>query len=291
MLKMTPISNNDSSIDNVNPQLTLPPWSGLVEGDRLYWRWRDGVLVHTNALAQGRHQFKPADLSISRYFVHFIYADQNRSASVRAAIKRVLSRLGSSDWGLNLGAGNVRLHPRLINIDLTRTPVIDIVTDGNILPFRSGVLRVVIAQEVLEHIGDFHKTIDEVYRVLADDGIFYCQVPFQIGHHPGPEDYWRFSCQGLKYLFENDKWRIEDVGTTLGYASGFYRILVEFVAVTASIIWDKLYIPAKATAALIFWPLKLLDRLAHCTTQRHRIAAGYFITVLKRPAAVDTNCP
>ena len=93
-----------------------------------------------------------------------------------ALSSEVLSLIGPNEWGLNLGAGSIRPHARVINMDLVSTPGINIVTDGALLPFQSNSLTVVIAQEVLEHIAEYEITINEVHRCLTEGGVFYCQV-------------------------------------------------------------------------------------------------------------------
>ena len=139
-----------------------------------------------------------------------------------------------------------------------------------------------IAQEVLEHIADFQFTINEVNRILKPSGLLYVQTPFQIGKHHGPKDYWRFSRDALEYLFDNNAWKLEEVGMVHGHGSGFYRILVEFIAVTASILSNRLYLPTKTLAAIIFIPLRLLDGLTQFSSQQDRIAAGYYVIASKR---------
>ena len=259
---------------------TLPPWNSLIESINDTWVWRGTKLHHRDAL---KHDHTVTQRSfIRRFFVKHVYATQNNSRSVKRALSILLTNLGTEDWGLNLGAGSTRLHERLINIDIRDNSNIDIVTEGTRLPFKENCLNLVVAQEVLEHIADPFAMVKEVYRVLTPGGIFYCQVPFQIGFHPGPHDYWRFSRDALEYLFQNDHWYIQELDISLGYGSALYRIAVEFVSVSASLLHDKFYLPAKTLAAIFLLPIKLVDPLTRKSNQKDRIPAGYFCIAVKK---------
>ncbi len=259
---------------------TLPPWNNLINSMDDTWIWKDTKLYHQETLK--RASVASQINFFQRFFVKHVYATQNNSRSVKRALKELLTNLDTEDWGLNLGAGSTRLHEQLINIDIHNNSNIDIITEGNSLPFKENCLKLVVAQEVLEHIADPFATINEVYRVLIPGGIFYCQVPFQIGYHPGPHDYWRFSRDAFEYLFQNDQWYIQELDVSLGYGSALYRIAVEFVAVTASVIYDKLYLPAKAFAAISLLPFKLFDPLTQSSSQKDRIPAGYYCIAVKK---------
>ncbi|MFN3147735.1 MAG: methyltransferase domain-containing protein [Paracoccaceae bacterium] len=249
------------------------------------WHWRDGQLVHAAATDRPRESPDAGWKSRVRWLVvRNVYATHNKSRTVREALDRVLRRLDGGGWGLNLGAGFTRIHPRMVTIDVMNAANIDIVTDGSVLPLRENSLELVVAQEVLEHIADFQGTIDEVHRALRAGGVFYCQVPFQIGKHHGPMDYWRFSRDALEHLFENEDWSIEEMRISLGHGTGFYRIAVEYGAVTASCLWSRLYLPAKTFFALALIPFRWLDVLTLRSPEADRIAAGYLVVARKRGA-------
>ena len=238
---------------NKQPHI-LPPWHTLIDNNDDAWTWKGAKLYHRDASI---HDASAAEFSsIRRAFVSNIYATQNKSQRAKRALVSLLNTLRPADWGLNLGAGSTRFDKRVINLDVHDGSDIDVVAspEATRLPFKSNCLALCISQEVLEHIADPFATINEVHRVLAPGGMFYCQVPFQIGHHPGPHDYWRFSRDAFEYLFQNEFWRIHELDITLGHGSAAYRIMVEFVAVTASVLHNKLYLPTKALAAIGLYP-------------------------------------
>lgn len=254
------------------------PWAELANAAEP-WFWKDGKLMHRRA-ASSPTLSAPSSL-LRNVLVRHVYATQDSSPAVKRTIESLLSKLPSDEWGLNLGAGGTRLHPRLLNLDIVDAPGIDIVTSGQDLPFKDRSLGLIISQEVLEHLPDPAHTVAEAARVLKPGGRFYCQTPFIIGFHPGPMDFWRFTRQGIQQLFRGPGWIIEDLDISLGHGSGFYRIAVEYFAVNFSLVSQRLYLPAKGFASVALLPLKWPDLLSHRSPQKDRIPGGYFCVARK----------
>ena len=258
-----------------------PAWAYLLDKSKEEWEWRGSVLWHRDAISS---EYKPKKMGFARRFVlDYLYATQNRSRSVRTCTRGLVQELDEGQWGLNIGAGSTQLHHKIINLDIYAAESIDIVNSGHVLPFGDKSLDLIVSQEVIEHVARPDEIIDEVWRVLKSGGKFYCQVPFIIGFHPGPHDYWRFTKQGIEQLFsEHRKWRIDEIGTSLGTGSGFYRVAVEYAAVNASVIGEWLYLPMKAVASVVFVPFKISDLWDRKLRQRDRIAGGYYCVASKQ---------
>ncbi len=245
-----------------------------VESD---WEWRDGKLWNRSATTLARSA-NPTGWAAK--FVGLVYADQNRSPVVRRTLQSLLASLPADAIALNIGSGQTD-YPGVTNLEICDGPSIDIVGYGSRLPFRDGTVDLAIAQEVLEHVADFPSLVGEIHRVLKPGGRFYCQVPFQIGFHPGPADYWRFSRQALEHTFSAPLWEREALDITLGHGSGLYRIHVEFWAVTLSCLSQRFYKPTKAAAALLGYPLKFFDVLTPYSREKDRIPGGYLCVARK----------
>ncbi len=212
------------------------------------------------------------DLCVGR-----IYATHNRSTSIRRAISICLQQLADGGLGLNVGAGRTRVHPRILNLDLTQTREVDVCGDAEALPFASGTFRVILTQEALEHIRNPKAALAEMHRVLHERGVLYCQVPFVIGYHPGPTDFERWTREGIDELLRSAGFQCQEIGISVGPATGCYRIAVEFWAVLFSCISSRLYLPVKGLVALLLSPMKLLDPLMARSVQADRIAGGYYV--------------
>jgi len=60
---------------------------------------------------------------------------------------------------------------------------------------------VVIATEILEHLREPHRAIDEFLRVLKPGGVCILSTRFICQYHADPEDYFRFTHDSLRHLF------------------------------------------------------------------------------------------
>lgn len=100
------------------------------------------------------------------------------------------------------------------------------------LPYKNSSFDYVISDQVIEHLENPQKAIDESRRVLKKGGIAIHATCLLMPIHPCPEDYWRFTKSGLEYLCK-DFSKIKDIG------SWGNRI-----AVIIPFIWEKLrYLP------------------------------------------------
>lgn len=183
--------------------------------------------------------------SFREQFVSLVYATHNRSPEIRSTLDHCLGLLGPDARGLVVGAGSTNLHPALINLDLVPGPTVHVCASAEYLPFPDEAFNLVLSQEVLEHVRDPFQAMREMKRVLKKGGILYCQVPFVIGYHPGPTDFWRFTKEGIATLIEQAGLTCKEVKIAVGSGTGLYRITVEFIAVSAARLWSALYKPAK----------------------------------------------
>jgi SAM-dependent methyltransferase len=169
------------------------------------------------------------------------------------------------------------LHPALINLDLVPGPTVRVCASAELLPFPDAVFDLVLSQEVLEHVRDPFQAVREMKRVLKDGGILYLQVPFIIGYHPGPTDFWRFTKEGICEMVQQAGLTCRDLKMAVGPGTGFYRIVVEFTALSVARLWAVFYSPVKAISALLFYPLKWLDPFLEGSPQADRIPGGYLV--------------
>ena len=110
---------------------------------------------------------------------------------------------------LEIGSRNINGTPtrrtsNYIGLDRIAGASVDIIGDGNCLPFWSAIFDFVICAETLEHDRAPWLTAREIYRVLREEGLLIVTVPgIGFPRHEFPKDYWRFTVDGLALLFKD----------------------------------------------------------------------------------------
>jgi len=79
---------------------------------------------------------------------------------------------------------------------------VDVWGDGHCLPFTTESFDVVLLLDVLEHVKNDDVVIGEISRVLKAGGKLIFQMPFLYPVHDYPDDYRRYTEEGLKLLLE-----------------------------------------------------------------------------------------
>lgn len=73
-----------------------------------------------------------------------------------------------------------------------------------------------ICFEVLEHVPNPFIAISEINRILKNEGLLIISVPHMWPIHEAPDDYFRFTNYGLKYLLEQNQFEIVSMETSGG---------------------------------------------------------------------------
>jgi SAM-dependent methyltransferase len=102
---------------------------------------------------------------------------------------------------LDLGSGNnPSKFDHLVKLDVFPLPNVDVVGLAENLPFRDGVFKLVFSGAVLEHVLDPFLAMDQIHRVLADDGELYIETAFLQPLHAYPNHYFNMTLPGLEHL-------------------------------------------------------------------------------------------
>ena len=72
------------------------------------------------------------------------------------------------------------------------------------LPYPDAGIDVILAFNVFEHIFNYSNLLSEIRRVLKPGGRVYGAVPFLVGYHPDPKDFWRYTGSALQNIFESN---------------------------------------------------------------------------------------
>jgi SAM-dependent methyltransferase len=92
---------------------------------------------------------------------------------------------------------------KYVGIDLTSNEYVDCIAPAESLPFPSETFDVVISTQMLEHVKDPVKVIKEIYRVLRKGGVVFLSTHGIWEKHGSPDDYYRWTDDGLKILFDD----------------------------------------------------------------------------------------
>lgn len=181
---------------------------------------------------------------------------------------------------LNLGSGVSKQYanPGLVNFDIAAHDNVDVVGDGEHLPFRDGVFDGVVLDAVIEHLAHPARVVAEVRRVLKPGGTVLAQVPFLYPFHAAPHDYQRYTPAGLATLLE--EFEILEVGADRRPG----RAVLEVVSAWAAGFSDNrtLSYALRWMTAWAWLPIKWLDPWLAKKARAEYVAASCSVLARKR---------
>lgn len=89
----------------------------------------------------------------------------------------------------------------LIETDVSFGPRTNLICDAHDIPFKDNSFDAVVVQAVLEHVADPYRCVEEIHRVLTNQGLVYADTPFMQQVHMGRYDFTRFTLLGHRRLF------------------------------------------------------------------------------------------
>ncbi len=106
-------------------------------------------------------------------------------------------------WVLDCGSGSPSLgFYNVVHLDLAAYPEVDLVTDGEALPFADASFDCVLSEAVLEHVRDPWGYVRELARVLKPGGRVRLDVAFLQPYHGYPDHYFNMTRSGLELILE-----------------------------------------------------------------------------------------
>ena len=97
----------------------------------------------------------------------------------------------------------------LVETDVSFGPQTNLICDAHDIPFEDETFDGVIVQAVLEHVVDPHRCVQEIHRVLKEQGVVYAETPFMQQVHARQYDFTRFTHLGHRRLFR----RFEEIAS------------------------------------------------------------------------------
>ncbi len=143
---------------------------------------------------------------------------------VRSLMNFELCKYTLSGKVLDIGGGEKPSYFRffkkgdyqLVNIDIRKgEDRVPINLEKDKLPYDDNTIDQVLMLNVLEYIYNHKFTVGEAKRVLKEDGELIGFVPFLVGYHPDPHDYFRYTGEALQKIFKEvgfSEIKIKEVG-------------------------------------------------------------------------------
>jgi len=117
-----------------------------------------------------------------------------------------------------------------VGVDVKETGSTDVVIEyDSSLPFPDGDFDIVISSQVLEHVEDVDLYLQECYRVLRQNGIFFLSTHGTWQYHSSPVDVQRWTSYGLRRLLQKHRFRIVDFVPILGQLALTSQLRLSFI--------------------------------------------------------------
>ena len=179
----------------------------------------------------------------------------------------------------NLYIGGAGVKPDgYINLDLFAVEGVDVAADVESLPFPDGTFDVVECDAVLEHVRNAEVAIREIERVTRPDGMVHLVTPFCHPFHAYPNDYRRFTLEGLKALANGmepvaEGWRTGPTATILLFALEWVKLWFR------SPYWRM---GAHGILGWVLFPLRYIDLLMLRSPEAGRLGNHCYVWLKKR---------
>lgn len=99
----------------------------------------------------------------------------------------------------------------IISIEAVDGSMSEIDFEKDKLPYNDGTVDTVVCANVLEHVYNYRWLVREMERILKTGGTLVGFVPFLINYHPDPHDYFRYTDESLRRIFEDAGFMVVDI--------------------------------------------------------------------------------
>lgn len=104
------------------------------------------------------------------------------------------------------------------NLNLNYTNIKpDIIADALSIPIADQSVDTIVSFQVMEHLTEPQQFLQECFRALKKDGHMLITTPFMWGEHDTPNDFYRYTQFGLKYLAEKVGFTVLSINADTGF--------------------------------------------------------------------------
>ena len=180
----------------------------------------------------------------------------------------------------DIASGVKIIREDIVRADSEAYEGVDIVADASNLPFKNDSCDLVICESSLEHFKDPVLAVKEMNRVLKTGGLVYVSVPFIVGFHASPNDYFRWTEVGVEELMKDFEKR--ELGVGWGPTYALASILREWIAIIFSFNSKKIYQVLSLIFMFLFAPFNYLDYIFGKFKSANNIAYGFYYIGAKK---------
>lgn len=167
---------------------------------------------------------------------------------------------------------------RYVGLDAPGSGLVDVGGDALALPFRGAAFDTVLCNQVLEHVPEPATLLREVGRVLKPAGTLLLTAPQTWGLHHEPNDFYRYTKYGLRYLAENNGLRVVDIAATCGMWTTVTQRVADTVIHTYAASRPRWMIEV---LSVLLAPLLLAGEIADRLTGRQGDTLDYVLVATK----------
>ncbi len=164
---------------------------------------------------------------------------------------------------------------------------LDVIGDLAKLPFSSGIFDCILCIQVLEHVKEPQKVLNELFRTIKQGGFICLTAPQGAGVHQPPNDYFRYTNYGLTYLLEKAGFEIIELRPICGY---FGYLANRFTVFPKTLFWQienkwfrVILFPFEMFSYLIFVVIFPIILNAFDFLDRKRNYTLNYMTMAKKP--------
>lgn len=146
--------------------------------------------------------------------------------------------------------------------------------DGNKMPFETATYDTIIATEVLEHAPQPEVILNEIFRILRSDGIFFFTTPFLWNLHEVPHDEYRFTPFALKRLLEAAGFQDVELKAGGGWHASMAQMLGLWVRRSPMRTYQKNFL-SRLLKPIIMYLIKKDEKIGYSYEEEHMITNLY----------------
>jgi SAM-dependent methyltransferase len=208
----------------------------------------------------------------------------------RVTLDRFVQAHATSARTLDIGAQNGpygAFFPNRVALDLRPGRGVQILGDAQALGLMDETFDAVLCTEVLEHLPEPQRAIDEIYRVLKPGGTVLLTTRFLFPIHDAPHDYFRFTKYGLRHLLR--RFEVLELNEEAD-SVGTLAILLQRLGMQADTVGGRPFRAGWLIAARLARPFRFLIAREYGDSRRLTpetgiMTSGYHLAA-KKPLAV-----